>query len=101
MKNSEPGTPIDLAAWRREKRLRPRLLALLAEPETQLLMRADNVDAEALLTLLMRTADGLATKVPQSSPCLHHRSQQCGRERALLLLKRLVDLRCRFENADR
>ncbi|MFT3731762.1 MAG: hypothetical protein QM780_10145 [Hyphomicrobium sp.] len=98
MKTPEPYKPIDLAASRREKRLRTQLLALLFEPETQLLMRADNVDANELLKLLLRTADGLAVqKAPH--PTRSYPSQRHVKCCALSLLKILVDLKRRFDKS--
>lgn len=44
---------------RRGRQLRKRLAALLAEPETLLLMRADNVDTNDLMALLVKTAEDL------------------------------------------
>lgn len=57
---------------RRERQLRKQLSALLAEPETQLIMRADHVNTDDLLGLLIKTAEELHSKAPTHSKRKSH-----------------------------
>lgn len=95
MAESNPTDPIDLAAVKRQKRLRARLHALLSEPETQLLMRADKVDSNELLNLLLRAANGL----PATNGNNHKRGAHV-RMRGLKLLQLLVEMKKRFQDTD-